>query len=118
MHSAKKRLIRDRAERIGRVATCILNNYSGDEEVAAAMKYSWLMLRGPKSLLQRWGEDDLEINADDVRGFLWQRQEDLGFSTCELLPEEVEILTWHNGQAHAMALPSAGPTNMLELPAR
>jgi hypothetical protein len=116
MHKEIKRKLRARAESIGRLATHILNHFDGDEEVAAAMKFAWLMLRGPRSLRQRWGDDDLEIDEAGVRGFVWQHQNDLGIAPCHLLPEEQEIIAWHNGQASIVS--SSGVierTNVIEL---
>lgn len=118
MHIETKRRLRTRAEAIGRLAAHILN-FAGDEEAAAATKFAWLMLRGPRSLRQQWGDDDLEIDEAGVRGFVWQHQTDLGFASCHLLPEEQEIIAWHNGQA-AVIGPSipADRSNVLELPSR
>jgi hypothetical protein len=119
MHIETKRRLRARAEAIGRLATHILTNFDGDEEVAAAMKFAWLMLRGPRSLMQRWGDDDLEIDEAGVRGFVWQHQSDLGFASCHLLPEEQEIIAWHNDQSSVVASgPTLAPTNLIEMPVR
>ena len=118
MHTETKRRLRARAEAIGRLATHILSNYDGDEDVATAVKFSWLLLRGPRSLHSRWGADDLEIDLERLRAFLWQHHESLGFHSSALLPEESEILTWHNEQAALIAFGKSGANNVVALQSR
>jgi hypothetical protein len=103
MHPQTKLLIRQRAEKIGRVATYILNHFDGDEEVATALKFSWLFLRGPRSLRQHWGDDDLEIDATKVENFLWKYQERLFPGRFHLFSEERDLLSLHNDESIGLA---------------
>ncbi len=105
MNFAKKRLlIRERADKLGRLATHLLMNFDDDPDVAMALKFSWLLLRGPKSLLQKWGPTDLSVDVDMVENFIWRYQEKLsGTGRFELLEEEKLIVDLHNEESIAFS---------------
>jgi hypothetical protein len=125
MHDETKRLIRERAERIGRLATDLLLHSDTGRDVVEALKWSWLILRRPRSFLERFRGAELRIDADELETFIWRHQEQLfGAGRYRLLPEELQILDLHKeeverldrGAALRGALPPGAPGRLAFLP--
>ncbi len=98
MHPETRIIIRKRAEAIGKLAALQLE-FDDDLAAVEAFKYSYLALRAPKAYLSQFQGGDLRINIRQVDTFLWRNQERLfGVGRCSLLPEEAELINFHNIQ--------------------
>lgn len=98
MHSETRIMIRKRAETIGRLAAHQLE-FDDDSQAVEAFKFSYLALRAPRAFLSQFQGADLHISSRQVETFLWRNQERLfGVGQCCLLPEEIEIINFHNIQ--------------------
>jgi 7-cyano-7-deazaguanine synthase in queuosine biosynthesis len=78
----------------------------------AAFKYGWLVLRGPKAFLERFGAGALEIERAEVVDFAWTLRHELAGGS-ELTEEEIEIIDQHNAEASAYV--QSSPRNNLML---
>ncbi len=96
-----KLLIQERARQIAERAISILQDEDpGDTTAGAAFKFAFLLLRGPKAFLGRFGVGSLSIDADEVRDFCWTLRHELPGGP-ELSDEEIEILNEHNMESAA-----------------
>lgn len=113
MDNNTKLRIQERARLIAERAISILQDEDPDDTTAvAAFKYGWLVLRGPKAFLERFGAGALEIERAEVVDFAWTLRHELA-GEPELTPTELEIIDEHNAEAEAYVRSS--PRNNLML---
>jgi hypothetical protein len=113
MDNNTKVRIQERARMIAERAISILQDEDPDDTTAlAAFKYGWLVLRGPKAFLERFGAGALEIERAEVVDFAWMLRHELPGGP-EFTLAELEIIDEHNLEAAAYV--QSSPRNSLML---
>jgi hypothetical protein len=92
-----ERFIRQRAERIGKLAADVLVDGEANHQAIEAFKYAFLVLRAPHRFMERFRGCGLEIDSEAVELFITDNEGTLFYgANSYLLTEEERLISSHN----------------------
>lgn len=94
-------LISQRAKRIYELSSQLLLEDETDDVQGEAYRFSYLVLRGPKSFKKAFEHGRLDLEAEKIRDAFWAWRFDLQ-GPKGLTQEEMDLIDFHNEQVEGL----------------